>query len=210
MNQVPKLLLPILISLLAPSLSWADAVFTLGNNPQPNEENVLLNNGTIGNTVQGTTNQSGLAVNFISVTQLLTAPSNGQARIEATNNGSQVALNDVSFGLAGTFTDAIFNMFVGGTVGTAGGTTTISALTNDGLFTFPITLGNGSNFLTVTTTGGEALTQLSISSDVGFTDLRQVRLSGATQVPEPGVATLSLIGGAVLGVALLRRKIIRA
>src|SRR5206468_3321066 len=125
--------------------------------PQPNEENVLLNSGTIGSTVQGTTNQSGFVVNFTSLTTLLNAPSNGQARIEATNGLSQVALDDVSFSLANsaTFTDAIFNMFVGGTIGAAGGTATITAFTNDGKFNFQTTLGNGQNFLTVTATGGE-------------------------------------------------------
>jgi hypothetical protein len=205
-------LLTILIALLAPSLSRADAVFTLGNNPQPNEENVLLNSGTIGNTIQGTTNQNGFVVNFTSA-QLLTAPSNGQARVEAIDNlTSQVALSDVSFSLdnGGTFTDAIFNMFVGGTIGSSGGTATINALTNDGLFQFQMTLGNGQNFLTVTTTGGELLSQISILSPVAFTDLRQVRISGAAAVPEPSAVTLCLAGATVFGVRLLRGKLTRA
>src|SRR4051794_31647305 len=122
MKKSGNLLLAIFLLLLAPSLSRADAIFTPGNNPQPNEENVLLNTGTVGSTIQGNLNQSGLAVNFISATQLLTSPANGQARIEATNNGSQVGLSDVSFGLAdnGTFTDAIFNMAVVGTIGSSG------------------------------------------------------------------------------------------
>lgn len=213
MKIITKLLLAILLGLLTSSPSWADVVFTLGNNPQPNEENVLLNTGAIGSTVQGTTNQSGLLVNFTSATQLLTEPSTGQARIEATNNSSQIALTDISFSLAnsGTFTDAIFNMFIGGTIGTAGGTATISALTDDGLFTFQTTIGNGQNFLTVATLNGEVLTELGISTNIGFTDLRQVRISGATAstVPDSG-ATLSLLGAAVLGLALLRRKVTRA
>jgi hypothetical protein len=213
MNKFPNLLLTIFIALLVPSLSRADAVFTVGNNPQPNEENVLLNSGTIGNTIQGTTNQNGFVVNFTSGTQLLTAPSNGQARVEATNNGSQVALTDVSFSLANsaTFTDAIFNMFVGGTIGAPGGDAMITALTNDGTFTFDLTLGNGQNFLTVTTTGGEVLTDISISTDIGFTDLRQVRISGATPaVPEPGVTAFCFAGATLLGLGLLRRKLTRA
>jgi len=114
MIKPAKLLLPLAIVLFAPSLSRADLSITLGNNPQPGEENVLLNTGTTGNTVLGTLNQSGFLVNFAS-TQVLTEPSNGQARIEATNNSSQVPVTDISFSLAnGTFTDAIFNPFIGG------------------------------------------------------------------------------------------------
>ena len=102
-----KFLLPLAIVLFAPSLSRADLSITLGNNPQPGEENVLLNTGTTGNTVLGTLNQSGFLVNFTSK-QVLTEPSNGQARIEATNNSIQVPVTDISFSLAnGTFTDAI-------------------------------------------------------------------------------------------------------
>jgi hypothetical protein len=128
------LLLPLLLVL--PTLSRANVTFTLGNNPQPGEENVLLNSGTTGGTVSGTLNQSGLLVNFTSATQILNEPSSGQARVEATNNASQVALSDVSFALAnGTFTDAIFNMFIGGTIGTAGGTATI--LRTPRLFNLP-------------------------------------------------------------------------
>ncbi|PYK98627.1 MAG: hypothetical protein DME32_13935 [Verrucomicrobia bacterium] len=43
----------------------------------------------------------------------------------------------------------------------------------------------------------------------GFTDLRQVRISGATvpSVPETGT-TLSLLGASVLALALLRRKLV--
>jgi hypothetical protein len=148
-------------------------------------------------------------VNFTSGTQLLTAPSNGQARIEATNNGSQVALSDVSFSLANTasFTDAVFNMFVGGTIGAAGGTATITAFTNDGKFNFQTTLGNGENFLTVTTSGGELLTDIDISADIGFTDLRQVRISGATAaVPEPSTIAL-ILGSLTIAPTLIRRRI---
>src|SRR5438094_9447494 len=108
MIKPAKFLLPLAIVLFGPSLSRADLNITLGNNPQPGEENVLLNTGTTGNTVLGTLNQSGFFVNFTS-TQVQTEPSN-VARIEATNNSSQVPVTDISFSLAnGTFTDAIFN-----------------------------------------------------------------------------------------------------
>jgi len=207
MIKSPKFL--VAIALLAPSLSWAGVTFTLGNNPQPGEENVLLNSGTTGNTVFGTLNQSGLLVDFSSATQLLTEPSSGQARIEATNNGSQVGLTDITFGLDnGVFGDAIFNMFIGGTVGTAGGSAGISVVANDGIFTFNTALGNGQNFLTIVATGGEVLENISISYPNGFTDLRQPRISGATStaVPDAG-ATLPLLGAGAVVLAFLRRKL---
>jgi len=208
MKKLTEISLTIAVVLLAPSLCWANAIFTLGNNPQPNEQNVLLNMGSTGNTVTGTTNTTGTTVVFTS-TQTLTEPANGQARIEATNGTSQIGLTNVDFNLNGTtFTDAIFNMDVTGTIGVSGGTATITAVTNDGTFNFMTTLGNGSNFLTVTTSGGEVLESISISySDaLGFTDLRQVRISG---VPDGGT-TLSLLGASLLGLGLVRRKLSRA
>ena len=62
----------------------ADAIFQVGNNPQPDEENILLNSGATGTSIFGTTNQSGIDVLFSSIEEL-TAPSNGQARVEATD-----------------------------------------------------------------------------------------------------------------------------
>ena len=207
MNIIIKLFLPTVVALLLPNLSRADVVFALGNNPQPGEENVLLNGGTVGNTISGNLNQSGIQVNFTSGSTL-TAPSNGQARIEATSAGSQVALSDVSFSLANnaTFTDAIFNMFVGGTIGDSGGIATINATTTTGVSQFNFSLGNGQNFLTITAINGQELTDISILTDIGFTDLRQVRISGATAIPEPGVTTLCVVGATVLGLAFLRRR----
>jgi hypothetical protein len=77
----------------------ADIIFTIGNHPQPSEENVLLNNGTTGNQVTGVTNTTSKVVDFSS-TQTITEPANGQARIEATNGSGQVALTDVTVSLA--------------------------------------------------------------------------------------------------------------
>ena len=210
MNKTPKLLL-LIAALLVPSLSWANITFTLGNNPQPGEENVLLNNGTSGSIVSGTTNESGVTINFTSATQILSEPSSGQARIEATSGGSQVALSDISSitSATGPFGDLIFNMFIGGTIGTSGAAATISVLDNLGFTsTFSETLGNGQNFLTVVASAGESIDSVAISYPVGFTDLRQVRISGVTAptVPDSG-ATLSLLGASLIGLAFLRRKL---
>ena len=214
MIKATKFFLSLSIVFVAPSLSWADLSIALGNNPQPGEENVLLNTGTTGNTVVGTLNQSGFLVNFTS-TQVLTEPSNGQARIEAINSSSQVPVTDISFSLAnGTFTDAIFNPFVGGTIGSPGDATITvvgkDAMANPETFTEKFSLGNGQNFFTVVASNGEVIDSISLSSitGFGFTDLRQVRISGATvpSVPESGI-TLSLLGASVLALALSRRKL---
>jgi hypothetical protein len=214
MIRATKFFLSLSIVFVAPSLSWADLSIALGNNPQPGEENVLLNTGTTGNTVVGTLNQSGFLVNFTS-TQVLTEPSNGQARIEAINSSSQVPVTDISFSLAnGTFTDAIFNPFVGGTIGSPGDATITvvgkDAMANPETFTEKFSLGNGQNFFTVVASNGEVIDSISLSSitGFGFTDLRQVRISGASvpSVPESST-TLSLLGASILALALLRRKL---
>ncbi len=204
MSNLKRLVFPIFASTLLCALfvtnAKADAVtFTLGNNPQPNEENVLLNAGTTGTTVFGLTNQTNIQVRFTSSTDMLTEPANGQARIEAVDG----LLNGVTISIpGGSFQDIIFNPFFGA------GTATITATTVGGqTFTFSYTLSNGNNFLTTVATMG-ALSSVSISAPGGFTDLREVRISGAqllAALPEP--TTLVLLGsGLIVGSGLLRRR----
>ena len=204
-------------ALLAWSTARADIVFTLGNNPQPGEENVLLNKGSTGSTVSGNTNQSNIEVDFHSNTQTLFEPSNGQARIEAVDaTGGQVAVTDISSITVpgGFFGDMIFNPHIGGNVGNGGAATVtaLDGLSNPWVFNYPGSgLGNGENFLTITTTNGESITSVAISAPGGFTDLRQVRISGADigsppvggRVPEPGAGTIAC--GFALGLLVIRR-----
>src|SRR4051794_11292420 len=158
MRRVTILLTAVLGIGLLPGPSQANIIFTLGNNPQPGEENVLLNKGTTGNTVFGETNKSGTTVQFTS-TQTLAEPANGQARIEATDGSTQIGLTNVTISVpGGTYGDLIFNPSITGTVGTAGGTLTVSVTDNFGTVSpFTYTLGNGNNFLTITTSGGESI-----------------------------------------------------
>jgi len=60
----------------------------------------------------------------------------------------------------------------------------------------------------VVASAGESIDSVAISYSVGFTDLRQVRISGVTAptVPDSG-ATLSLLGASLIGLAFLRRKL---
>ena len=182
---------------MTPVLARADIVFQTGNNPQPDEENVLLNSGAIGNPVFGKTQQSDITAQFSSTTDTLTEPSSGQARVEAVDG----VLNNVSITVpGGTYTDLILNPFFGE------GEATVTVVSNDGTFTFTYTLGNGNNFLTIFAINGETIFSTTVDASDGFTDLRQPRISGAAlgRVPEPGMALL--LGGALGLVALYGRK----
>jgi hypothetical protein len=191
-----------LLVLTATPAARADIVFDLGNHPQPNEENILLNTGESGSTVFGVGNLTGLAVGFSSNTQTLNEPDHGQARVEAVGaTGGQVAVTDISsiFVAGGTYTDLIINPLIGGGFGTPGGTAIVTVTDSlGGTHVFDYTLGNGNNFLTITAINGESISSTSISAAEGFADLRQPRISGAgLAIPEP--SSLVLAGTSVAG-----------
>jgi hypothetical protein len=218
MNSQLRLALAIAAALFYPATSSAGYMVLDGNNPQPNQENILLNNGSVGNTVIGLTNNSNQPVAFTSL-QLLVDPSSGQARVEATTPPAQLAISSAititlpppGFGIS----SAIFNAFVGGGVG-SGGSLTISILGFDStnapenaVFTLdddndPLSVGNGSNFFTVLTTAGSRITSLQISPNVGTTyaDLRQIRLALAT--PEP--SAFAIASTSLFALSAIRRR----
>jgi len=194
----------------------ATIIFTIGNNPQPDEENILLNSGATGTVVSGTTTQTNEVVDFSSSSQLLSEPVSGQARIEAVgSSGSQVSLTGVTVSLAngGTFTDLIFNPNITGTIGTSGGTATVgvNSLFNgipEAPSTFAYVLSNGQNFVTIVATSGETIQSVRVSYPLGFTDLRQIRISGVRTIPEPSSALLAAF--ALLALAVVTRRGARA
>jgi len=182
---------------ITPVLARADIVFQTGNNPQPDEENVLLNSGAVGNPVFGQTQQSDITVQFSSTTDTLSEPSSGQARVEAVDG----VLNNISIAVpGGSYTDLILNPFFGE------GDATVTVISNDGTFTFTYALSNGQNFLTIFAINGEKILSTTVDASDGFSDLRQPRISGAAleRVPEPGLALL--LGGALGLVALYSGK----
>jgi hypothetical protein len=194
---VPSLVL-LAIVIFSGVIAKADSVtFTLGNNPQSNEENVLLNSGATGTTVFGLTNQTQLQVRFSSTTDTLVEPSSGQARVEALDG----LVNNITISIPnGTFTDIILNPFFGS------GTANVSVVTaNNQVFNFAYTLTNGENFLTIVADPGTAIFSVTINAAGGFTDLRQPRISGAAaNVPEP--ATMLSLGVGLFGTATAIKK----
>jgi PEP-CTERM motif len=179
----------------------ADSVtFSLGNNPQADEENILLNNGMTGPAVLGLTNQTQLQVRFSSTTDSLNIPSGGQARVEAQDG----LVNNITISVpGGTFHDLIINPFFGS------GVADVSVVTaGNQTFAFSYTLGVGQNFLTIVGDPGTSIVSVTINAAGGFTDLRQPRISGAgVTVPEP--TTMFLLGLGLLGTAgvVIRRNI---
>ncbi len=168
----------VLLGLGSAVTARADIILTPGNVPQT-DENVLLNNGLTGNPIFGLTNNTQLSVRFRG-TETLTAPSNGQARVEAADG----TLTNLSIDLAstvggpstGTFTSLILNL----DAATTGFVTFVVTEDNGTVNTFNnVALGiAGQNFFTITAISGQRIANVTFTTTVPVTlsDVAQVRI----------------------------------
>ena len=147
--KLTKSLLIVMMATIACGAFAADAraglILVSGNIPQA-DENVMLGTGAIGNPIFGATSVTQLLVEFWSIEDL-SAPSNGQARIE----GADGEFTELGVRLpSGSFTSLILNLDA-----TANGTVDFTATASDGVYQFNQLVGGaGSNFFTFTTDAG--------------------------------------------------------
>ena len=191
---------------LAAGTAKADIIVITGVNNQ-GTDNVLLNPATDVLTVTGTVGPSNLLVNFTSQSgsQLLNANPSGQATVSGGTGNNP--FTQLTFGLANNdpFTRAVFNI----NAATNGSVVIhVEGINIDGgFFEDDFTVdANGENFFTVTAINGQLITSISLTAINGatFEDVRQVRLGGAGEIPEP--TSMLLLGTGLLGIAAGVRK----
>jgi hypothetical protein len=212
------------------SPALADVVFTLGNNPCAApcvEQNISFGAKETGTTITGTIDNTNTTVYFSTLTgQTLLQNSNGQAQIfqnvAMPSQNSKLTSMDINLTGANTtagtgvanatlgFQDFILNLVNGS------GTAQVEAFDNLGQ-KFEYTLGNGQNFLTLTTKNNEIITDVQVMMVCppshprctlgSFTEFKQPRISGVDPVaPLPAALPLFIGGLGLIGVAGFRKK----
>ena len=199
----------ILLSLVVTS---ANAIIMLDPTPSGTGNNVVFNlqpPNQMGTTIFGNINDPNNTLVQFTSTQVLTTPSQGQARIESVPDG---ILNNLNTTIPGFFfSQAVFNLDA-----TANGSASITAFDQFGtsfLFSLPLS-GAGQNFFTLTTAGGELISRVAFTTTVGLDDVSQIRFGEIVPIPASivgaGLPGLLAACGGLLLLARRRRKLVVA
>ena len=183
------------------TMANASVTFLPGNNPQPDEINILFGASESGSTIHGAA--GGIDVAFSSAVDTLFQKSQGQAQIFNTSNPPPANLTDVTVTPAESFTDFIVDLNKAN-----GSTLNITVTASDGTFHDSFTGGNGSNFITILASGGETMTSINFNSpDTGWDQFKQPRISGlvGAVIPETSTWVMMALGFAGLGFAGYRK-----
>lgn len=183
--------------------------FTTGNHPQTSESNILFGSKETGSTITGFVKNStdSPIVTFSTLTgQTLLQKAKGQADIyqDVGNvNNSELTSLEITVPQGYGFSDFIMNPLNG----TGSLTVTVFLTTNQ---SFSYNLGNGSNYLTITSTGGLMNEiELSFAGAGYFQQFKQPRISGVeynnVPIPTPEPNGLAIFGGGLIGLGLLSR-----
>jgi mannose/fructose/N-acetylgalactosamine-specific phosphotransferase system component IID len=86
------IILAVLLVAIGAPAAYADGVFTLGNHPQPNKQNILFGSTQMGATVFGSTNVTDTTTQVSSTTDGLMVTSSGQAKVTAVDG----LINDIT------------------------------------------------------------------------------------------------------------------
>ena len=161
--------------------------------------NVNLDAFTNAGTVTGTVGIGGPQVTFTSTQGNLST--NPGAATVFTADGS--LLTNLTFTILSGFSAAEFNLENGDP------SSFLVTLTDSGGDTFSQTLSklNGSNIFNILAPAGTTYTSATFTSTGGgFADLKQLRVTLATAVPEPATWAMILLGFGGIGMAMRRRR----
>jgi hypothetical protein len=181
----------------APAQS-AIVVCAQGSSCVSDTTNVNLDAFTDAGTVTGTVGIGGPLVSFSSTQGNLST--NPGAATVFTADGS--LLTNLTFTILSGFTAAEFNLENGDP------SSFLVTLTDSGGDSFSQTLTklNGSNIFDIVAPAGATYTSATFTSTGGgFADLKQLRVTLATAVPEPATWAMMLLGFAGIGMAMRRR-----